>query len=188
MQLCITENLRLWFPSAFGALGAAYVLAGRLDEGTRCLEQGVERGVLQLPGTAPIKCRIQLGEAYLVAGRMEDAQDLAGAALTLARQGKARGYEAQILRFLGTIAIHRGGPGRAQADIHYQQAMALAAELGMRPLQAHCHRGLGVLYGQTGQVEQGRAELSAAIEMYREIGMEFWLPETEAALADVEGR
>ena len=57
----------------------------------------------------------------------------------------------------------------------------------MRPLQAHCHRGLGTLYSQTGQAEQARAELSTAIEMYRDMEMTFWLPETEAALADVEG-
>ena len=58
----------------------------------------------------------------------------------------------------------------------------------MRPLQAHCHRGLGTLYATTGQREQARAELSTAIEMYREMEMTFWLPETEAALAQVEGR
>ncbi len=57
----------------------------------------------------------------------------------------------------------------------------------MRPLQAHCHRGLGTLYSQTGQVEQARAELSTAIEMYRDMEMTFWLPETEAKLAEVEG-
>jgi hypothetical protein len=33
-------------------------------------------------------------------------------------------------------------------------------------------------------VEQARAELSTAIDMYREMVMTFWLPETEAALAD----
>ena len=57
----------------------------------------------------------------------------------------------------------------------------------MRPLQAHCHRGLGMLYRQTGQGEHARAALSTAIEMYREMAMTFWLPETEAALAAVEG-
>jgi hypothetical protein len=66
--------------------------------------------------------------------------------------------------------------------------MALAGELGMRPLQTHCHRGLGTLYSQTGQAEQARAELITAIEMYRDMEMTFWLPETEAALAEVEGR
>jgi hypothetical protein len=74
-----------------------------------------------------------------------------------------------------------------QAETHYHQALTLANELGMRPLQAHCHRGLGTLYCQTGQSEKARAELSMAIEMYRDMKMTFWLPETEAALA-AEGR
>jgi len=74
-----------------------------------------------------------------------------------------------------------------QADAHYQQALALADELGMRPLQAHCHRGLGTLYAATGEREQARTALSTAIEMYTSMAMTFWLPETEAALAQVEG-
>ncbi len=53
---------------------------------------------------------------------------------------------------------------------------ALADELGMRPLQAHCHRGLGTWYSQTGRAEQTRIELSAATRMYREMEMTFWLP------------
>ena len=76
----------------------------------------------------------------------------------------------------------------SEAEAYYQQAMTRAIELGMRPLQAHCHRGLGTLYSQSGQTEQARAELSTAIELYREMEMTFWLPETEAALADVESQ
>jgi Flp pilus assembly protein TadD len=72
--------------------------------------------------------------------------------------------------------------------VHYQQALTLADALGMRPLQAHCHRGLGTLYAATGQREQARTELSTAIEMYQSMEMTFWLPQTEAALAQVEGR
>ncbi len=55
----------------------------------------------------------------------------------------------------------------------------------MRPLQAHCHRGLGTLYAKTGQREQARAELAAAIKLYRAMDMTFWLPQTEAALTQV---
>ena len=56
------------------------------------------------------------------------------------------------------------------------------------PLLAHCHRGLGTLYAATGQREQARTELSTAIDLYRAMDMTFWLPQTEAALAQVEGR
>jgi hypothetical protein len=58
----------------------------------------------------------------------------------------------------------------------------------MRPLQAHGRRSLGMLYAMTSQREQAHAELSTAIAMYRVIDMAFWLLETEAALAHVEGR
>jgi hypothetical protein len=58
----------------------------------------------------------------------------------------------------------------------------------MRPLVAHCHLGLGKLYAKTGQAEQARAALSTAIDLYRAMAMTFWLPEAEAALAQVEGR
>jgi hypothetical protein len=74
------------------------------------------------------------------------------------------------------------------AAAYYQQALILATELGMRPLQAHCHHGLGTLYHQMSQVEQARAALSTAIDLYREMEMTFWLPEAEAALAQIEAR
>ena len=71
---------------------------------------------------------------------------------------------------------------------HYQQALALAEELGMRPLQAHCHHGLGRLYHQTGCAELARVALATAIGLYRAMDMTFWLPQVQAVLAQVEGQ
>jgi Flp pilus assembly protein TadD len=68
------------------------------------------------------------------------------------------------------------------AEAAYREALALAEALGMRPLQAHCHLGLGMLYGTLGQQEEARRELSTAIAMYRAMAMTFWLPQAEAAL------
>jgi hypothetical protein len=55
----------------------------------------------------------------------------------------------------------------------------------MRPLLAHCHHGLGTLYAKIGWAEQARAELSAAIDLYRAMEMTFWLPQAEATLAQM---
>jgi hypothetical protein len=55
----------------------------------------------------------------------------------------------------------------------------------MRPLQAHCHCGLGTLYAAIGQRAQARAELTTAIALYRAMDMTFWLPQAEAALVQV---
>ena len=87
---------------------------------------------------------------------------------------------------LGAVHAHAAPPDVAQAEAHYQQALAFAEELGMRPLVAHCHLGLGRLYCQTGQREQARAALATAIDLYRAMDMTFWLPQAEAALAQVE--
>jgi tetratricopeptide (TPR) repeat protein len=73
-------------------------------------------------------------------------------------------------------------PDVEQAAAHYHQALALAEDIGMRPLQAHCHHGLGTLYATTGRREQARAELSAAMTLYRAMDMTFWIPRVETAL------
>ena len=65
-------------------------------------------------------------------------------------------------------------------------AIALADELSMRPLQAHCHHGLGTLYSKGAQREPARTELSAALALYRAMDMTFWLPQAQEALAQVE--
>jgi class 3 adenylate cyclase len=111
-------------------------------------------------------------------------EDHAVRAFEFAHTHKERGHQAWILHLLGDITMHRDPQETNQTQTHYQQALALALanELGMRP------RGLGTVYSQTGQAEQARAELSTAIEMYQDMGMTFWLPETEAGQANVEGR
>jgi hypothetical protein len=57
----------------------------------------------------------------------------------------------------------------------------------MRPLVAHCHKGLGHLYLKSEKNEEARSELVAAIELYRIMDMAFWLPNAESALAEVSG-
>jgi tetratricopeptide (TPR) repeat protein len=119
----------------------------------------------------------------MLAGRLEEAHALAERALTLARERQQQGYQAYALRLLGEIAVRREPPEIEQAEAHYQQALALAKELGMRPLVAHCSLGLGTLYAKVDRREQARAALSAAIDLYRAMDMTFWLPQAEATLA-----
>ena len=116
-------------------------------------------------------------------GRGEEAWQQARQALDWARQLKARGDEALALHQLGVVYAHANPPEAEQAEAHYQQALALAEEHGMRPIQAHAHRGLGILYTTIGRREQARVELSTAMALYRAMEMQFWLPQAEAALA-----
>jgi hypothetical protein len=76
-----------------------------------------------------------------------------------------------------------GGAGDAEG--YYREARAPASDLGMRPLLAHCHLGLGTLYGRTGRREQAQEHLTMATTMYREMGMGFWLEKAEAEMKEL---
>ena len=186
MSLCQGIDLPFFFPWMATALGATYTLGGRVADAVPLLTQAMEQTHATAMVAFQALCCLSLGQAHLLAGRVEEAHTLAEGVLAQARTHQERGNEAYALHLLGAIAAHRDPPESEQAGVHYRQALTLADELDMRPLVAHCHRGLGRLYAQLGQQEQARIALSTAIEMYRAMEMTFWLPETEAALAQVD--
>ena len=181
-------DLPAYFPSRAAALGAAYTLGGRIADAVPLLTQALEQTAAMERVDDAVLCRLSLGEAQLLAGHLEEAHALAERALAHARAHQERGHEAWALRLLGEIAARREPPEIEPAEASYRQALALAEELGMRPLQAHCHHGLGTLYATRGQAEQARVEISTTINLYRAMDMTFWLPQVEAALAQVEER
>jgi tetratricopeptide (TPR) repeat protein len=178
-------NLPHFFPLSAGPLGVAYTLAGRIAEAVPLLERVVQQGTATRRQDGQSLWIACLGEAYLRAGRLEEALCRAQQALKLARTYKERGHEAWILRLFGEIEARHEPPEIEEAEARYRQAQALAEALGMRPLLAHCHLGLGTLYAQSSRGEQARAALTAAIDLYRAMEMTFWLPQAEAALAQV---
>ena len=171
-----------YFARVAADLGAAYVLAGQVDDAVALLTQAWEQTAAPEMRGLQAVCGFPLAEAQMRAGRWEQAHAIAEQtlALTLARQ--ERSHHAHTLRVFGDLAARRDSPEIERAEAFYQQALALAETLGMRPLQAHCHRSLGDLYRESGQPEQARAAWSTASEMYRDMEMTFWLPQAEAAL------
>jgi tetratricopeptide (TPR) repeat protein len=187
MSICHEADLPLYFPWMAAPLGEAYTLSGRVADAVPLLTQAMEQTIATETVGDQTLCRLPLGEAQVLAGRLEEAHALAEQTLALAREHQQRGYQAYAMRRLGDIAARREPPDVEAAETHYRQAVALAEELGMRPLVAHCHLGLGNLYLKNGRRDEARAELSAAIELYRAMEMTFWLPKAERALAEVEG-
>jgi tetratricopeptide (TPR) repeat protein len=155
------------------AMGAAYSLGGRIADALPLLNQAMEQAMATARIEFQVLCGLALGEAQALAGRLEEAQALAARVLALACEHRERGTEAYALRLLGEIAAQRGPLEAALAATHYCQSLALTKALGMRPFQAHCHRGLGMLYTASGQRVQARAALSTAINLYRALEMTF---------------
>jgi tetratricopeptide (TPR) repeat protein len=183
LEVCKIWDHLLMFYLVSSTLGYAYVLAGRVSDALPLLEQSVStEGMEVMRG----RIHVWLSEVYLRLGRLDEALAVAVRGLEFCRMPAQQGEQAWALRLLGEIHAHRQPPQAELAEAAYREALALADKLGMRPLQAHCHRGLGMLYGQTGRPAPARTELSAAIELYCALDMSFWLPQAEAALAYVE--
>jgi tetratricopeptide (TPR) repeat protein len=184
--LCQDWHIPPLLPIEVAILGLAYVLDGRSAAGLALVEQGVEQQVARSRRRRLASAILCLSEAYLLTGRLEEARQRAVQALDLARQSQQRGNQAWALWLLGECTARQASPELAPAAGHYRQAFALAEELSMRPLQAHCHCGLGTLYARTGQRQQARAALATAIDLYRDMAMTFWLPQAQEALAQIE--
>ena len=171
------------FPGDSCALACAYALSGRISEAQSRLEQIRECGEPRQEGWSA-----SLSEAFWLTGRPHVALMFAHNAVQSFRTHKEQGHEGWALRLLGAVRSRIEPPAIQAAEAFYRQALALADELSMRPLQAHCHLGLGTLYAKIGRLEHARVELSTALTLYRAMDMTFWLPQAEAALAQVEGR
>jgi tetratricopeptide (TPR) repeat protein len=158
-------------------LGVAYTLAGRPADAIASLQEAVTVG--ESTNALDAFTVASLGHAYLESGRQEDASRCARTAFAMSDQARAS-VEAMALHLLGAIAARRDPPAIDEATQHYGRALALAGDLGMRPLVAHCHLGLGKLYRRTDKREQAQEHLTTATTMYREMGMTYWLEKAEA--------
>jgi class 3 adenylate cyclase/tetratricopeptide (TPR) repeat protein len=159
-------------------LSALNVLEGRAGDSLVLLRETT--AAIEKVGYLEVRAALRMGEALLAAGRVDEARVTGSRALDLARERGEQGHEAWTLRLLGEIAADR-----ADAATHYRQALALAERLDMRPLVAHCHLGLGDVSRRGNALAVAREDLTAAITMYREMAMPFWLATAEAALAEL---
>ena len=185
LEVCQGVESPPLFHAVSSALGYAYALSGRSAEAILLLQEAVERPVMTATLEGQSLRSIRLSEAYLLAGREADARAAAQRALGLARQHKERGYEAYTLWLFGEIASREDPLDIGKAENHYRQALALAEELGMRPLMAHCHVGLGKLYRRADNVQQAKKHLTNGVAMMREMEMGLWLEEAEAELREL---
>jgi tetratricopeptide (TPR) repeat protein len=159
---------------ATSALGCAYALTGRIADALPLLEQCASQDLSETRTYSVPRVYLRAGEAYLAAGRPNEATQMALRARDLAQQRRERGILAEAVWLLGEIAVHRDPPEVESAEALYRQALVAAEELGMRPLAGHCHLGLGKLFHRTGDRAKAAEHLTIAETMYREMDMGFW--------------
>ena len=183
LSFCRTREVPILLHDFAWALGGAYCGTGRHAEGVALMEDAIR-------GFADQNLRWSwwagragaLGGAYLLHGRLADATRIAQDGLAVARQREERAVEGHLLRLLGDITAHPDLFEVDAAEAHYRQALALAEGLGLRPLIAHCHLGLGKLYRRTDKRQEAQEHLTTATKMYLEMDMRFWLEQAETEI------
>ena len=179
IRLCDIWDLGVIYSTTAAVLGLAYALSGRVDEALPLLEAG------EAPAS-PVRifdtptARLALGTGYLLIGRTSEAMTAATRVLDFATKCGFRGSLARALHLLGNIDARRKPPKATEAEDHYRRALELAEELGMRPVAAHCHLGLGRLSQHRGELGKSGKHLTTAATMYRDMNMGFWLDQARA--------
>jgi class 3 adenylate cyclase/tetratricopeptide (TPR) repeat protein len=183
LAVCDAAEIPAQRPLVASCLGSAYAFIGRLDEAHRLLESALEdtASMRRLAGQA---MRVAwLSGAYMLAGRTDEAEALTRRGLELAAESKDRGSQAWLLAILADLSSRRSPLNVEQVKADYGVALALAQELKMRPLQAHCHLGIGNLYAHADMSAKARDELLGAIDLYKAMSMPYWLSKAEGVLA-----
>ena len=182
LALCRATDIHLWLGEIAVDLGLAYARAGRIDDALPVLEFALKEAATTGLRYTYARQHAQVGEGYLLAGQRDEAARHAATALEAARAHKQPGQEAGALWLSAEIAGCALEEERAEAD--YQHAMALASEIGLRPLVAHCHFGLGKLDRRAGKWQEAQEHFTTATTMYREMDMRLWLEQAQAEMGN----
>ena len=179
-QFSQTQNTRMARSLVAGYLGRGYTLSNRPADAIAILKEAVDDAFgMEFMVDQALRLA-HLGEAYLHAGYADQAASLAHRALDSALHYREEGAQAWSEWLLGEIGARaRRGD---EPEGHYQKAMELASRLGMAPLLAHCHFGLGKEY-RARKPEAAREHLADAVKLYRRLDMRLWLEPAQALLS-----
>jgi DNA-binding SARP family transcriptional activator len=182
VALCEDQRFPIYAPRALAALGIACALRGRLDEALAVLERAAEETAATNLRYGQATVLAMLADAYVATGRHNHARRLAEQSLAIARARGERGDSAWALHLIGSSVAVRTPLDTAEAENALVEALAIASELEMRPLEARTRLGLGRLHLAAGRPGPARVELTRAIADLRAMGMTLWLADADALL------
>jgi class 3 adenylate cyclase/tetratricopeptide (TPR) repeat protein len=185
LEACRRKHLTVWQPIPLSLLGLAFVRMGHVNEGLRLLEEGVALS-RELGIRAYLSAwLVNLAEGLLAAGRDQEALETAREALDLARECGERGHEAEALQILGDIAALGAVPDARAARQHYEAALRLAEELGLRPLVGSCQLSLGTLDARTGDAASASGHRTLAQKIFAGLDMRLWQEQAEREVTEL---
>jgi predicted ATPase/class 3 adenylate cyclase len=171
-ELCRFSEVQSMYSYTVGSLGYAYLLAKDPRRALALLEEGAKDENLQA-SFWPIHPLTVLADAYRATGEISLATETISRALELSDKREERGFEAWAM--LVKAGINDAADQFEEAEQWYHSALQQASNLSMRPLVAHCHKGLANSYLRLGNKKEAQLENEMALEIYRSLGMTYWL-------------
>jgi len=178
------EFFRTW---ADGWLGEAYTVLGDLERAESVLLSASKRAEELSQILSKIWCFVRLSTLYLQKGEIRSGTEYATRAFEFCRRNEFRWIQQLSLQCLARAEMLSPENDAELAMKYWRRAIDLAGRMEMLPGLAHSRRGLGELYCSNNRPEDAARELTAAADLYRSMGMVYWLPQTEALLDDVCG-
>src|SRR4029450_8237385 len=107
------------FPLIAACLGMTYTLSGHIANALPLLRQAMAQTISRERMDLQALCRLALGEAHMVAGRLDEADTQAQRALEFSRVHRERGHEPYALGLLGECHARREPPEVKPAATFY---------------------------------------------------------------------
>jgi tetratricopeptide (TPR) repeat protein len=171
-KLCRLSKIPFGYPFAAGSLGYAYLRANEPRRALTVLEEGTKPSNLQ--GAVWIVHPLTvLADTYHAVGEISLATETVSRALKLSDKREERGFETWAM--LVMARINDAAERMEEAKQWYRRALQSASNLSMRPLVAHCHKGLANSYLRSGNEKEAQLKNKTALEIYRSLGMTYWL-------------
>ena len=186
-DLCHRHDIPLWRPVFASFLGYSLALSARFAEAEALLREALDQAASMRMAIFYSQMIVWLSEARLLAGAVAEAGGLADEALSSTQERHEAGLEGWALRLMAEVTTQREPLDVARAEDLYRQAMQRADALGLRPLSARGHLGLGILYRCSGKHQDARSHLTTAMSLFRDMQMRFWSERVDAELRKLAG-
>lgn len=181
------HTLLQWAGAISWPLAGALVRAGQLERGTRLIETVGATCAARGMRTVESWAAGLRAEAYLLAGRLEDARRAAADAVHIASARHEAGFRAKALWVSGLIELQYGAGARDTARRLLSDALSMARERGMRPLEVKVLLALGQLERSAGTDERAAQHLAAARALAQSLAMPYWSARIDEEVLSLRG-
>ncbi len=171
---------------AWQVSGWGYLLLGELGTAREHVEKGHESDRAVGMSLISSLYYMLVTEICLESGDWVGARSYAQEGLQCAKTHGERVYEGMLGVLLGK-ALARAEPSQsAKAEKLIVEGIEILDDLRLRPRSGQGHLHLGELYAENHQREKALQSVKQARDMFREMGMEYWLTRTTKVLESLE--